>query len=370
MKLQFQNGRVLFPDRTFRDNCPVTIEGDRILSVGEFCPADRVVDLSGNYLIPGLLDMHTHGRCGHDFATASGDEMKTMKADYLRHGVTSLFPTLASATPAQWSAAISRIRSAGFAGIHLEGRYLNPKKRGAHAPELLVPPTGEDLLPYLEQIGDLPCHITAALELDSDGSFAKAALNHGATLALGHTGATYDEAMQAVSRGVTCFTHLCNAMPPLHHRDGGAVCAGLLSDAYVELIVDGMHISPEMVSLLYRAKGPDRFVLITDSMEATGCPDGSYSIAGQPVTVRDGRAVTPDGALAGSTLNLWDGVKNLIRFAGASPEDAFTCATRNPARAVGIDAEVGTVEPGKRADLLVVSHSLEILSIYKNGVCC
>lgn len=369
MTVQFRNARVLRPDRTWATDCPVTFAGGSILSVGEAAPADKIIDLSGRILVPGLVDIHTHGRIGHDFTSATADEMRAMRDDYARHGVTSVFPTLASATPLEWETAIDRVKSVGFEGIHLEGRYLNPKKRGAHAPELLAPLDAADLTRYLDRVGDLPCHVTAALELDADGSFAAAALARGATLALGHTNATFAEAQTALARGATCFTHLCNAMPPLHHREGGAVCAALLSDAYAELIVDGMHIAPEMVELLYRAKGPDRFVLITDSMEATGCPDGGhYSIAGEAVVVKNGRAETLDGALAGSTLNLWDGVRNLMKFANVPLADAATCATRNPARAVGIDRFAGVVEAGKRADFLITDESLALLAVWKNGV--
>ena len=326
MTVQFRNARVLRPDRTWATDCPVTFAGGSILSVGEAAPADEIIDLSGRILLPGLVDIHTHGRIGHDFASATADEMRAMRDDYARHGVTSVFPTLASATPLEWETALDRV-------------------------------------------GDLPCHVTAALELDADGSFAAAARARGATLALGHTNATFAEAQTALARGATCFTHLCNAMPPLHHREGGAVCAALLSDAYAELIVDGMHIAPEMVELLYRAKGPDRFVLITDSMEATGCPDGGhYSIAGEAVVVKNGRAETLDGALAGSTLNLWDGVRNLMKFANVPLADAATCAARNPARAVGIDRFAGSVEAGKRADFLITDESLSLLAVWKNGV--
>ena len=171
----------------------------------------------------------------------------------------------------------------------------------------------------------------------------------------------------AMSRGVTAFTHLFNAMPPLHHREGGAVSAALLSgDAWVELIVDGMHICPDMVELTYRCKAR-RLVLITDSMEATGCPDGEYAIAGQKVIVRNGRAETLDGALAGSTLSLWDGVKNLMRFAGVSLSAAVACATLHPAQMTGIDKTVGSIDAGKRADLLVVDDALEQRMVFAAG---
>lgn len=366
MTLQIRNARVLLSDGSWAEHCPVTLENGLIRSVGEQIAADEVLDFSGMLLLPGLVDMHTHGRAGFDFSSATEEEMRLMKTDYARHGVTSLFPTLASATKEEWRAAIGRIQAVGFDGIHFEGRYLNPARRGAHAPELLAPLDPADLAGFLE-LCTLPAHLTAAFELDPDGSFAKLALSRGATLALGHTDATYAEAMRAISDGVTCFTHLFNAMPPLHHRAGGAVAAALNGDCFTELIVDGMHVSPEMVKLVYQIKGAEKLILITDSMSATGCPDGDYAIAGQPVVVKNGRAETLEGKLAGSTLNLWDAVKNLVAFANAPLADAVLCASRNPARALGISERVGAVAPGRRADLLAVSPDLSIRAVFAAG---
>ncbi len=369
MRRLFRGGHVWKNDHSFEPNCSVLIEDGKILSVGADCPvcaADEILDANGLFVLPGLVDVHTHGRAGFDFSTATREQMLLMKADYARRGVTSLFPTLASATVADWLRAISDIQACGYDGIHLEGRYLNPTKRGAHAPELLAPLDASELDRVLSAI-DLPCHLSAAFELDGDGSFSACAKQHGATMGLCHTAATALEAKLAIERGVTAFTHLFNAMPPLHHREGGAVSVGLTSDAWVELIADGLHICPDMIALTWRCKSPDRVVLITDSMEATGCPDGEYAIAGQRVTVKNGRAETDDGALAGSTLNLWQGVKNLMQFASVPLEDAIACATLNPARMVGIDKTVGSITPDRRADLLLVDENLCIREVFAAG---
>ena len=199
-------------------------------------------------------------------------------------------------------------------------------------------------------------HLSAALELETDGEFLRRALALGATLSLGHSDASYATAEALIAQGVTALTHTFNAMPPLHHRDGGVVAAGLLSDkVFCELICDGFHIAPHMVKLAYRLAG-ERLVLITDSMEATGCADGEYSIAGNPVTVKDGKARTHDGAIAGSTLTMWEAVQNLCDFAGVSLEDAVYAATMAPALEVGLGDEIGSLEVGKRADLLVLDN--------------
>ena len=369
MKTLIAGGRVLGADRTFWDRCPILVEDGKILAVGNVCgacAADTLLDASGYTVLPGLVDVHTHGRCGFDFCGATEEQMRLMKEDYARHGVTSVMATLASGTREEWLSSIAAIEACGYVGIHFEGRYLNPAKRGAHAPHLLGALDAQELGSFLEHV-HVPCHVSAALELDADGSFCAKVLEKGATLGLGHTCATADEARLALSRGATSFTHLFNAMPPLHHREGGAASVALNGGGYGEIIADGVHICPDMVRLAYRCMGPDRTVLITDSMAGTGCPDGEYSIAGMPVVVKDGRAVTVDGAIAGSTLNLWDGVKNLMRFAGIGLADAVTCATRNPARMVGIDGTVGSIEAGKRADLLFVNADNEICRVFVGG---
>ena len=329
----------------------------------------EVVDARGMTLYPGLVDVHTHGRCGSDFSTAGEEEMRRMAGSYAADGTTVIMPTLASDTPEGLREAARRITSstfygkgrpgsACFAGIHLEGSFINPKKRGAHDPSCIRLPDAAELSEFIDASGT-PLHITSALELDRDGSFAAEALRRGATLALGHTCATYDESIRFAGRYRVSFTHLFNCMPPLHHRDGGPVLAAFGSDCYSELICDGLHIAPSMIAFAYRQLGPGRTSLITDSMSATNSPDGRYSIAGSGVTVKDGIALTDDGALAGSTLTLSRGVENLADFCGIPLDEAIFCATVNPAKEVGIYDICGSIDPGKRADLVFCEPSFD-----------
>ena len=293
--------------------------------------------------------------------------MRKMAKSYLDSGVTTVMPTLASATLPELESSIDYINalraeaaaSEGalphIAGTHLEGRYLNVKRRGAHAADLLVVPNAEEVEGLLTRMEGAR-HVSAALELDETDGFLTRALELGATLSLGHTDANYDTANALFGKGVTALTHTFNAMPPLHHRDGGVVAAGLTSDtALCEMICDGFHISPHMVKLAFRLAG-ERLVLITDSMEATGCADGEYRIAGNPVTVKDGKARTHDGAIAGSTLSMWEAVRNLQDFAGATFGEAVYAATMAPAREIGLEDQIGSLEVGKRADLLILEE--------------
>ena len=341
----------------------ILVRDRKIVAVGSFeRPSDEneYIDACHRPVIPGLIDVHTHGRAGYDFVNTDADLSK-MAAAYASHGVTTVIPTLASAPlPAMIDAAkkINKFspkdNEADLFGIHLEGRWRNPAKIGAHARDMLAPLNAGELENEVFRMCR-SLHVSAAFELDTDGSFAKKALELGATLGLGHTAANYEQAKTAELLGVTAYTHLFNAMPPLHHRDGGPVCAAFDGNAFAELICDGIHVSPEMVRYAHRNLGSVRLGLISDSMEATGMPDGEYNIAGNPAFVKDGKALTPDGALAGSTLSLDSALKNLMSFARLSLAEALPCATVNPAREIGIFDTVGSITVGKRADILILS---------------
>lgn len=379
MKKMYKNANLYTDDKTFALGVLITC-GDRISSIrfGEY-DGDKngeieIIDLGGARLIPGLVDIHTHGRAGGDFNTADAEMMGRMSRSYLESGVTGIMPTLASDTLDGLYRSIENISAAktqgaeNFIGVHLEGRYLNKKRRGAHSEALLAPLDAteiESLIIRMKKSG--AAHVSAALELDSYGSFTEAVIRNGATLGLAHTDATYAEAETAFERGAVSLTHTFNAMSPFHHRDGGAVGAGLLNDnVYCELIADGFHVSPEAVKLAYKMK-KEKLILITDSMEATGMPDGEYSIAGLPVTVKDGKARTHEGAIAGSTLSLIDGVKNLSLFADIPFETALYNATAAPAKMLGIFDSVGSLEVGKIANMLVLDEENNVREVIFKG---
>lgn len=357
MELCIKNALVHRADGSFSPG-EIYVRGERLVPPFD---APQVLDARGALLCPGLLDIHTHGRCGGDFCDAEPAKLAEMAQDYARHGVTALLPTLASDTPEHWQAALSRLGACGipaFVGVHLEGRWLSPAKRGAHAEALLSAPDPAELLTWVKA-SPLPVRkVTFAPELD-DGRFLAACLGVGARASIGHTSADFATAAAALAAGADSFTHLFNAMPPLHHRAGGPVAAALTSDAYVELICDGLHVAPEVVTLLKAAKGTRRTVLVSDSMSGTGCPDGAYSIAGQAAFLQNGVARTADGALAGSTLDLLRGVQNLAAFWQIPFGEALLAATRTPAESLGLTADYGTLAPGAFANLFLLEKETD-----------
>lgn len=355
MRFAIENIRIFREDGTFAPGT-LYVGGNKLIAP---CEVEKTMDGAGMLACPGLLDIHTHGCAGADFTSADAGSLRKMADDYASWGVTTVLPTLASDTYENWLAAIRRIGEAGipaYRGIHLEGRWLAPARRGAHAPELLKNPDAAEIRELSDAARELPItRVSLATELPGGEAFLSACRERGIKPSQGHTDADYAAAMRAFEAGAHCFTHLFNAMPPLHHRAGGPVAAALTEKgAYAELICDGLHIAPETVRLVYECKGSDRLILISDSMAGTGCPDGAYDLAGQTAVLKDGRALTPDGKLAGSTLHLLHGVQNLSRFCRIPFGKALLSATRTPAGYMGLLDRCGQLLPGTDADLFLL----------------
>lgn len=350
----------------------MVISGDKIVNI-KINGAERPEDM---YVIPGMVDIHTHGRAGFDFTHAAPADVERMCQSYAKAGTTSIFATLATATLDKYKSAVNNIKliaesakTTKIYGIHFEGRYLNPLRRGAHDAKLLCPLDSDEIAGLIELAKPLKSRVTCAPELDNGETFVKTAIEHGAKISIGHSDSSYDEALEILNWGAVSFTHLFNAMRPIHHREPGTVGAALTSNAYVEVICDGFHLHPAIVNLAYLAKSPERILLITDSMEATGCPDGIYSIGNLPVTVSDGKAINSEGVISGSTLNLFDGVKNMAEFCNIPIEKTIPFATINPAVMVGIDDKIGKLAVGMYADFLIVdTDKKSIVKTYINGI--
>ncbi|MBQ8546597.1 MAG: N-acetylglucosamine-6-phosphate deacetylase [Clostridia bacterium] len=372
----FTNGYIFNSDKECFEKANVVCKDGYIESIGDDVPSRcDVVDLNGKYLIPGLVDVHTHGIGGYDFNDATKEQVEKMRMCYAKAGTTSVMATFASQTPENLVKYIcetneNRNKNDGYAnvlGIHIEGRYLNPVKKGAHSEKLLAKPTLDELDSLTKVMAPAPMHFSLAPELEGAEAFIKQIKKLGGTVGVAHTNATYEESMKAISWGATSFTHTFNAMTSVHHRMPGAtVCAMTNDNAYAEVICDGEHLHPAIVNLIYKSKPSDKMVLITDSMAATGEPDGEYSIAGSPVTVVNGRAIIlPSGTIAGSTLTMFKAVTNLMKFVGIPLEKAIKYATINPAKMVNASL-VGKIENGYRADFIVINdkNAPELENVY------
>ena len=327
-------------------------------------------DAAGCYVIPGLVDIHTHGAMGEDFSDGNPAGMQPMADYYAAHGVTSFLATTMTLKEETLTPAMHTIRDfkrqggAKCAGVHLEGPFLCYAKRGAQAAENLHKPDA-DLFDRLNAAsGGQVRLVTVACEEEGAEAFIRN-VSQKCTVSLGHSTADYDTAMAGFAAGATHATHLYNGMPSFLHRAPGIIGAALDSGASVELICDGLHIHPAVIRATYKMFG-DKLNLISDSLRCAGMPDGDYELGGQPITVKNGKAtLTGTDTLAGSSISMLDALRNVVKF-GLPLEDAVYAASTAPAMAVGL-SDIGAIEPGRAADLLVLDKDLNLKAVFVNG---
>ncbi|MCS6843033.1 MAG: N-acetylglucosamine-6-phosphate deacetylase [Caldilineales bacterium] len=349
----------------------VLMDAGRIVAVG---PADEVprpaeaqaLDAAGLLAAPGFIDLQLNGAFGRD-VTADPDAIWDVAAQLPRYGVTAFLPTVITSPPEQLARAQAVLaagpppgwRGATPLGLHVEGPFLNPAKKGAHNPAYLRMPTLDAVADWSPQTGVRL--VTLAPELSGALPVAEALSRRGVLVGAGHSAATYEQALAGFDAGVRYGTHLFNAMPPLLHRDPG-LAAALLTDPRITvgLIVDGVHVHPAVVRLAWRALGPGRLNLVTDAMAALGMPPGHYCLGDFPVAVDGAVCRLADGTLAGSVLSLDQALRNLIAFAGCRLEDALQTVTVTPARALGLAHQRGRLAVGCAADLVLLSPDLRV----------
>ena len=371
----FKNGLVFMENGTF-EKVDVRTKDDKIIEVGPSLPAngEEVKDISGKRLIPGLVDIHSHGCGGADFCDGTQEALQTMADTYLKAGVTT---TLGTSTTVQPDTLRKIFRNYGefvkkqthgarMIGVNMEGPFLSVKKRGAHILEYLLPADFELFTELNELSGGRIRQVDLAPEIENGMDFIRKA-SKVCTVCVAHTTAGYEQTLAAYEAGATSNTHMYNAMVGLSHREPGTVGAIYDSDTYAELICDGFHIHPAVIRATFKILGKDRICLISDSMRAAGCPNGTYELGEQDVFVKDGKAVLADDTIAGSIINVHTAVQRVISF-GIPMETALKAATINPARAAKIDNVVGSIVPGKYADLLVVDDDVNVEEIYLAGV--
>lgn len=366
MKKCIINGKVILHDGIVEKN--IFIDGDKITEISTRCPVDEdIIDAQGLYVSPGFIDVHTHGRGGSDTMYPTFEDLNTISKAALKTGVTTFLPTTMTMPTEDIEKAIvniaenkDKVEGAQILGTHLEGPFFNKKYKGAQPEECMILPTVENYLSFVKGYQDIVRKISIAPELEHSLELIQYLNDKNTVVSLGHTNATYEEAQAAIDAGAASGTHTYNAMTPLTHRAPGVVGAVMINDSvYAELILDGIHVNFAAAKALLRTKGKDKLVLITDSIEAAGLPEGTYKLGNQPVYVKNGEARLENGALAGSIANMNECVKNAYHFLGLPLNEAVNLASYNAAQSLGEDF-IGEIKEGKYADIIFFNDEIEI----------
>ena len=359
-----KGGKVFQEDGSFLEQA-LYINDHRLVDKAEYQDDGKVIDAEGLLVLPGLVDIHSHGAAGEDFSDGNPEGLKKILQYEKRCGITSYCPTSMTFPKERLRQIFASIKGAQteegakVVGINMEGPFLDPAKKGAHVEEWIAAPDAAFVRELNQDVDGLVRLVTLAPNMDGAEEFIKE-MHEEVCISLGHTAADYDCASRAMKLGAHHVTHLYNAMQPFGHRAPGLIGAAMDDpECMVELICDGYHIHPSAIRAAFRMFGPERVILISDSMRATGMENGTYELGGQEVTVKDRKAVLKDGTLAGSATNLYGCMCKAIEF-GIPLEQAIMAATANPARSIGIFDRVGSIRIGKQADLLLVSENLEL----------
>lgn len=363
-----KNGKVFQEDGTYAVK-DVYVENGKIVASKEELTDFTELDATGLKVLPGLVDVHSHGAKGHDFSDADVDGLKKILQYEKSQGVTSYCPTSMTLPKDlllkifQTAVDVEQDETcAHIVGINMEGPFIDPVKKGAHVEGYIAKPDAEFFRDCNKASGNLIKLVTLAPNVDGAEEFIKECKDE-VYISLGHTNAGYDCAKKAMEAGALHVTHLYNAMNPMGHREPGMIGAAAdNADCMVELIGDGIHIHGATVRNTFRLFGKERVVLISDSMMATGMENGTYELGGQEVTMKDRKATLADGTIAGSATNLFDCVRSVISM-GVPEEEALLAASRNPAKSIGIYDTVGSLTPGKRADIVLTDENLNLVKV-------
>lgn len=370
-----KNGFIFMEDGGFAQG-DILIRDGKIAAVGPELQAEEktVIDLAGKKVLPGLIDIHTHG-CGmKDFCEGTPEAFDTLAAEYIKHGVTTVCPTSMTLPPEELEriyTAYAKWMETGhpgarLIGINMEGPFISVAKRGAHRAEYVIPADMDIFMRLNKASGNRILLVDVAPEIEGNMAFIEKA-KEVCTVSVAHTNATYEQVMAAYQAGAGSTTHLFNGMSGFSHRAPGTVGAAFDSGAYAELICDGEHVLPPVIRTAAKVLG-DRLVVISDSLMAAGMPEGTVcTLGGEEVVIQGGKAVLRNDTIAGSIVNILEEIRRLISF-GIDEAVAIKASTINPARAIGIDHLVGSISAGKLADLLVLQSDYTPFMVLRDGV--
>lgn len=375
-KLKIINGQVFGEQGTFTA-AEVYACNERIVTKEAYDAADgpeNIVDAAGDYVIPGLTDIHFHGCMGSDCCDGTAEAFHTIARYELSQGVTSITPatmTMSEETLAKICEAardFSCPDGADFCGLYMEGPFISIAKKGAQN-ERYIHPADTPMLQRLQEICGGKIR-TAVIAPETEGAMEFIRKNSGSVnISLAHTTADYDTCMEAFLNGASQLTHTYNAMPPFTHRAPGPIGAAADTDGCMaELICDGVHIHPAVVRATFKLFGDDRIILISDSMRAAGMEDGTYDLGGQEVTVKGSLATLSDGTIAGSVTNLMDCMRTAVKAMGIPLASAVKCAAVNPVKAIGLTKDYGSLTPGRYANIVLLKENLDLDKVIHRGV--
>jgi N-acetylglucosamine-6-phosphate deacetylase len=367
--LVLAGARVVLPSGVLDDG-RVVVEGTKIAAAA---PGNaEVIDVTGHWLVPGFVDIHNHGGGGASFS-GTAEQILTAVRTHRLHGTTTLVASTVTDEMdllVRQAGLLSELAEQGeIAGIHFEGPFISPCRKGAHSEELLRDPDPAEVRKLIDAARGKARMVTLAAELPGGTDSVRLLAEHGVIAAIGHTDATYEQTVEAIDAGATVATHLFNAMPALNHRAPGPIAA-LLEDerVTVELINDGTHLHPAALELAFHRAGADRVAFITDAMDAAGIGDGRYMLGPLEVEVSEGVArLVEGGSIAGSTLTLDRAFKRAVTVDRLPVEDAVQALSVNPARLLGLSDRIGSLEPGKDADLVVLDADFDVKGVMRQG---
>jgi N-acetylglucosamine-6-phosphate deacetylase len=380
MRKTVLKGNIVLPERLLQQGC-VVLEGEKISGIFE--QKDRFqeegvefIDYGTGYISPGFVDLHLHGALGKDVMDSQKESLLMIAEHQANKGVTGFLGATISAPLDSVLETIRMIKNARgdplpseILGVYIEGLFVSAKKKGAHSASFLKGMTEKDCQRLADSLNGLNAVLSLAPEVEKNMRFIPILKTQGFVVAIGHTDATYEQAVESFEKGVTHATHLYNAMRGFDHREPGVVGAVLdADDVTAELIADGVHVHPSALRLAVARKGPEKICLVTDSMMATGVGDGVYPWGKEEVEVRGNRVtVRGKGILAGSVLTLNVAIKNMIDWTGVSINQAINMATINPARVLGMEKEIGSIRTGKLANLVVLDQDFRVVDTVLRG---